>query len=130
LPDHCFRSSASGLTRTKGTWRSLASAALTVCFIAGLVLNVPAQKAPKPDRKVLASPKPQYPEPLKHAQIGGLVRLRATVLPNGTVSYVGVLGGNPILAQSAVDAIKRWKFAPGASQTLEDISVNFNPHAD
>jgi TonB family protein len=79
---------------------------------------------------VLASTKPQYPEPLKLARIGGVVRLRATVLPNGTVSNVGILGGNPILAESAVAAIKKWKFAPASLQTVEDINVNFDPRSE
>jgi TonB family protein len=96
----------------------------------GFVLTSPAQKAPKPERKLLVSGKPHYPEPLRHAQIGGLVRLKAWVLPNGTVTNVEVLGGNPILADSAVAAVKGWKFAPGPSQTAEDIAVNFNPRVE
>jgi len=89
-----------------------------------------AQKAEKSDRKVLVSSQPLYPELLKRAQIGGLVRLKATVLINGTVSNVAVTGGNPVLAESAVAAIKRLKFAPAVSQTVEDIAINFNPHAE
>jgi TonB family protein len=113
--------------------RWLASAALAVVFslITGFVPTLLAQKPPsKSDRKVLISGKPQYPELLKQARIGGAVRVRATVLPNGTVSNVDVLGGNPVLAESAAAAIKRWKFAPAASQTFEDVTVNFNPRAE
>lgn len=56
--------------------------------------------------------------------------MKAWVLPNGTVTNVEVLGGNPILADSAVAAVKGWKFAPGPSQTAEDIAVDFNPHVE
>jgi TonB family protein len=98
--------------------------------MAGLVPSLPAQKASKSDRQVLVSPKPEYPDLLKRAQIGGLVRLKATVLINGTVGNVAVVGGNPVLAESAMTAIKRWKYAPSASQTVEDITVNFNPRTD
>jgi outer membrane biosynthesis protein TonB len=52
------------------------------------------------------------------------------VLPNGTVSTVDVQGGNPILAESAAAAIKKWKFVPGTSETFEDITVNFNPRTE
>ncbi|MFZ0773444.1 MAG: energy transducer TonB [Candidatus Sulfotelmatobacter sp.] len=86
-----------------------------------------AQNAPRP-RKVLVSVKPQYSEILKRAQIGGVVRLRATVLANGTVSNVDILGGNPILAESAATAVMKWKFAPAATQTVENVTLNFNPH--
>lgn len=94
------------------------------------MLASPAQKTSKPERKVLVSVKPQYPDVLRQSKIGGVVRLRAWILPNGTVSNVEILGGNPILAESAVAAVKQWKFAPGPTQTTDDISLNFNPHAD
>ena len=60
--------------------------------------------------------------------MGGLVRLKATVGPDGKVDNVEVLGGNPILAESAVAAVIKWKFAPAAAQTVEDVSLTFTPH--
>jgi len=82
----------------------------------------------KSTRKVIATVKPQYPAALQHAQIGGLVRLSATVLPNGTVSKVQIRGGNPILAESAVAAVMKWKYAPAPTETSEEISLSFSPH--
>jgi TonB family protein len=87
-----------------------------------------AQKQPAPDRKKISTVKPDYPPLLKYQQIGGLVRLVATVLPDGTVARVEIRGGNPILAESAVAAVMKWKYAPSASQTTEDISLSFSPH--
>jgi TonB family protein len=87
-----------------------------------------AQKIAKSDRKVLVSVKPDYSELLRHAQIGGVVRLKATVSADGKVLNVEVMGGNPILAESAVSAVKGWKYAPAASQTVEDVSISFTPH--
>jgi TonB family protein len=107
---------------------ALATLTLGFCFTAGFVPALLAQKAPKSDRKVLVSVKPEYSELLKHAQIGGLVRLKATVLPDGKVSNVDVVGGNPILAESAVTAVMKWKFLPAPAQTVEDISISFSPH--
>jgi len=132
LPARYFGFQRYGLPLARSSRWSLASAALTVtfCLIAGFGQPLSAQKADKPDRKVLVSSQPLYPDLLKRAQIGGLVRLKATVLINGTVSSVAVVGGNPVLGESAVAAIKKWKFAPAASQTVEDIAVNFNPHAE
>ena len=87
-----------------------------------------AQKSEQAPRKVLITVKPDYPPLLKHEQIGGLVRLGATVLPSGTVIKVEIRGGNPILAESAVAAVMKWKYAPAASQTVEEISLSFSPH--
>jgi TonB family protein len=87
-----------------------------------------AQKAPKSDRKVIVITKPDYPDILRRAQVGGVVRLRAIVLPNGVVTNVEILGGNPILAENAAAAVKKWKYAPAATQTTEDVSLSFSPH--
>ncbi|MGA2855956.1 MAG: energy transducer TonB [Candidatus Sulfotelmatobacter sp.] len=79
-------------------------------------------------RKLIATVKPEYPAALQHAQIGGLVRLSATVLANGTVSKVQIRGGNPVLAESAVAAVMKWRYAPGPAVTNEEVSVKFTPH--
>jgi hypothetical protein len=44
------------------------------------------------------------------------------------VSSVDVVGGNPILAESAVKAVMQWKYIPTAAQTVEEISLSFTPH--
>ena len=108
--------------------KSVASATLALCFIGGFSPALLAQKAGKSDRKVLVSVTPEYSELLKHAQVGGLVRLKVTVNADGKVSNVDVLGGNPILAESASNAVMRWKFVPAPAQTVESISISFSPH--
>lgn len=107
---------------------SFAILPVVLCLTAVFVPPSLAQKADKSDRKVIVSVKPEYPELLRHAQVGGVVRLKATVQANGTVSNVEILGGNPILADRAVTAVKNWKYAPGPAQTIEDVSLTFSPH--
>ncbi|MGA8869225.1 MAG: TonB family protein [Candidatus Sulfotelmatobacter sp.] len=109
--------------------RRVAFATLALALlVTGLVPTAPAQSAAKAHRKILVTVKPEYPQTLRSAQIGGLVRLSATVLPNGTVSKVEVRGGNPILAECASAAVLRWKYAPAATETSEEISLSFSPH--
>ncbi len=105
-----------------------ASGLLLLSLLATFVPPARAQSAPKSARKVVLSVKPDYPEALKLAQIGGLVRLSVTVQPNGTVSHVEVRGGNPILAEKAQEAVLKWKYAPGATQSVEEVSLSFSPH--
>jgi hypothetical protein len=38
-----------------------------------------------------------------------------------------VVGGSPVLAKAAVDAIEKWKWAPGPQETKELIELNFHP---
>jgi TonB family protein len=107
--------------------RWLSFAILALCLSGAFIPSSLAQKAEKSTRKVIVTAKPEYPEILKRAQVGGLVRLKATVLPNGTVSNVDVLGGNPILAENAVAAVKKWKYTPAPTETTEEISLRFSP---
>lgn len=85
-----------------------------------------AQKVDAGSRKVISQVKPAYPQTLKNLHIEGLVRLTVVVLPNGNVANVAVRGGNPILVESAIKAVKTWKYAPASSQTEEELVLNFN----
>jgi TonB family protein len=53
------------------------------------------------------------------------VRLKVTIAPNGTVQDVELLGGNPILGEAAMLAVKQWVYAPGRSRTVAEVSVPF-----
>jgi|SRR5579871_1412125 TonB family protein len=77
-------------------------------------------------RKVITRVEPSYPLILKVKHIEGQVRLHAVVLPNGSVAAIEVLGGNPILVENAIAAVKNWKYAPSATQTDEHVVLNFS----
>jgi TonB family protein len=81
-------------------------------------------------RKVLKKAPVGYPYILKSKGIGGIVRLRVFVKPDGTVRDAEVLGGNPILAESAQKSVVQWKFSPGSSETALEVSVTFDPRSD
>ena len=55
------------------------------------------------------------------------VKLRVLVNANGTVKDVQVLGGNPILSECSVKAVKQWQFAATEKEENMDISVVFDP---
>ena len=48
------------------------------------------------------------------SKITGAVRVAVVVAPNGKPKSIEVLGGNPLLAKSAVDAIQQWKWGRSA----------------
>jgi len=72
----------------------------------------------------------QYPSILKSKGIGGVVRLKVFVKPDGAVRDTEVIGGNPILAESAQKSVMQWKFSPGSSETIMEVSVVFDPRAE
>jgi TonB family protein len=81
-------------------------------------------------RKLLKKAPVPYPSILKSKGIGGTVKLKVFVKPDGTVRDTEILGGNPILAESAQKSVMQWKFSPSSSETTMEISVVFDPHAD
>jgi len=79
-------------------------------------------------RKVVTRVQPEYPILLKVARIGGIVKVNAVVLPDGTVTKVTALGGNPVLAEKTIQAVMQWKFAPASVQTNEIVWFSFHAH--
>lgn len=55
---------------------------------------------------------PQYPKFAQDAHITGTVILKATITKQGTIEGIQVLSGPKLLAPSAVDAVKTWKYKP------------------
>ena len=80
------------------------------------------------ERKVVTRVEAEYPETLKRLYIGGVVRVEVVVGANGTVQTTELLGGNPILGQSAMKAIKQWKYAPAGAKEKLVVQLEFDPH--
>jgi TonB family protein len=80
------------------------------------------------ERELVTRVEPKYPEDLLKRSIGGTVRLKVFIAANGSVDHVDLLGGNPILGESAVAAVQKWKYATANSKTIMEISVPFDPN--
>jgi TonB family protein len=80
------------------------------------------------ERKIVARIEPEYPEALKRLYIGGVVKVEAVVTANGAVESTQLLGGSPILGQSAMKAIRQWKFSPSSNKEKLVVQVAFDPH--
>jgi len=103
---------------------------LVPLFLGALLSCTAAAQAPDSSRRILKKVTPQYPSILKTKGIGGVVRLKVMIKPDGSVRDTEVIGGNPILAESAEKAVLQWKFAPASSETNMEISVVFDPHSE
>lgn len=77
------------------------------------------------DRKILKKVEPEYPSVLRDKGIGGTVRLRVTVRPDGTVKDVQTLGGNAVLVDAATRAVKQWRYASAEKESTIEISLHF-----
>ena len=64
------------------------------------------------DGMIIHKTAPVYPRFAQDAHITGKVVLKATITKQGTIEGVQVMSGPKILAPSAVDAVKTWKYRP------------------
>ena len=80
--------------------------------------------------KILKKVPVEYPQLLKERGIQGDVRLKVFIKPDGSVKDMEVLGGNPILVESAQKSVRQWKFSPLNSDSNVEIVVHFDPAAE
>jgi TonB family protein len=98
--------------------------ALHVVLSASLLLGALDATAP-PARKLVEHQNPEYPAIALQMSLHGTVRLRVWVTPQGSVRKVEYIGGHPLLAESAVKAVKSWKFEPASRETTELLEIKF-----
>lgn len=77
--------------------------------------------ARKPKTKV----DPKYPDAARLYQLTGRVKIEVIVSPDGSVKKSRVVGGHPLLAGAALEAVKQWKYEPGSHETVETIDFIF-----
>jgi protein TonB len=73
---------------------------------------------------------PVYPPLARQARIQGQVLLRAQISKEGAIENLQLISGHPMLVQSALDAVKQWKYKPyllnGEPVEVDtEIQVNF-----
>jgi protein TonB len=55
---------------------------------------------------------PVYPPLARQTRISGTVRLHAIIGKDGSVQQLEVIQGHPLLVQSALDAVRQWRYRP------------------
>jgi protein TonB len=73
---------------------------------------------------------PEYPAMAKQLHLEGSVQVEAHIGENGEVEDVKPLTGNAVLMNSAVAALKKWRFAPFTAdgkpvKAIADLSFKF-----
>lgn len=106
---------------------SSAVAALVLAMLVGGVSLAGAQDQSTDARKVVSRVTPTYPSIARTLNLTGVVKLDVTVAPNGAAKSVQVIGGNPVLAQSAESTVRMWKWEKGDKETTEHVEIKFAP---
>ncbi|HUO34705.1 MAG TPA: TonB family protein [Candidatus Acidoferrum sp.] len=73
--------------------------------------------------RLISSRSPVYPQPAVLMNVQGDVVIQATVDKQGAISQARVVSGPALLRQAALDAFRRWKYAPS---TLDGQPIDAN----
>lgn len=73
---------------------------------------------------------PAYPADAKEARIQGVVQLSVVIGKDGTVQNVDLISGHPLLATTAIDAVRQWVYKPtllngNPVEVITQVDVNF-----
>jgi TonB family protein len=73
---------------------------------------------------------PVYPPLGRQARIQGMVILKVQISKTGDVENIQLVSGHPILAPSAIEAVKQWKYSPyllnrEPVEVETNVTVNF-----
>jgi len=78
-------------------------------------------------RKVKSRVNPVYPDLARRMNLRGTVKVLVVVSPEGNLKNSKVVGGNPILVNAALDALKKWKFEPSSEESTGTVEFQFQP---
>jgi TonB family protein len=79
-------------------------------------------------RRAKTKVQPVYPELARKMNITGSVKVEVVVSPSGTVKEAKVVGGHPLLANAALEAVKKWRFEPAATESTGTVDFKFEAH--
>jgi TonB family protein len=101
--------------------------ALLSLMVIGISHPLPLLGQAELTRKVKAKAAPTYPELARRMNLRGTVKIMVTVLPNGNLKDTKVMGGNPILVNAAMEALKKWKFESAQEESSGTVEFKFEP---
>lgn len=77
------------------------------------------------DRKLVRREEPEYPAIADKMALHGTVKLKIWISPDGSVRRLEYVGGHPLLAESALKAVKAWKYELGSKETTAMVELRF-----
>jgi TonB family protein len=90
-----------------------------------LLLVLAVGGAAQQDRKIIKKVNPEYPLIAKKLNLQGTVRVEITIAPEGSVTSIALLGGNPVLSQAVEEAVKQWKYASAPEESKKILEFKF-----
>jgi TonB family protein len=88
--------------------------------------GVRCAQADSAERQPRIKSEPVYPELARKMHIVGTVKIAVTIAPTGIVKSTKVIGGNPVLVEAALAAVKKWRFETAPEETTQVVEFRFN----
>ncbi len=79
-------------------------------------------------RRVKSKVQAVYPDLARKMNLTGTVKVEVVVAANGTVKEAKVVGGHPVLASAALEAVRKWRFEPAPAESSGIVNFKFEPH--
>lgn len=116
----CFRRVWQFVARMAAVWIGMA-------ILIGALFSRPAYSQAELTRKVRTRVNASYPDLARRMNLRGTVKILVVVSPDGNLKNSKVVGGNPILVNAAMDALKKWRFEPGSEESTGTVEFRFQP---
>ena len=83
-------------------------------------------------KAAVAKPAPEYTAIARQMKVAGHVEIETVISSDGSVENATAVTGNPLLTQSAVNAVKKWKFTPfkangEPTRAVTTLAFDFKP---
>ena len=76
-------------------------------------------------RTVISREEPEFPTIAAKMNLHGTVKLKIWISPDGAVRRLEYIGGHPLLAESALKAVKIWKYQAAAQESTTIVELRF-----
>ena len=106
-----------------GRW----AATTLLVLVAAMFHPLPGRAQGELTRKAKTKIAPAYPALARRMNITGTVKVLVVVSPSGNLKDTKVVGGNPLLVNAAMDALRKWKFEPADSDSTGTVEFKFQP---
>lgn len=110
------------------SFRAIHKIAAGLLLATGLTAPAAAVGQEEVNRKLKSQVAPAYPELARKMNISGTVKVQITIAPNGTVKTVKLVGGHPLLANTAMETVKKWRYEPAKDETTTVVEFHFDPN--
>jgi|SRR5581483_3288771 len=94
-------------------------------LLCSVIMNGILSASDQAGRKSVFELRPEYPDVAAKMNLHGTVRIKLWISPDGSVRRTEYVGGHPLLAESALKAVKSWRYEPDTKESTSIVEIRF-----